>query len=574
MFAVSNKRSRIQSRHFLLPVIAIVALNACSTSPQGRNQLSPAAPVINIYSDVDMRVHLATMANATCLGAECALNREFDQQVQQLGARLARLAYDAHPDLIKRIGQFDFVVAEKEKPGAASNASGTIVIFRGVQQLHLDEEALAFLIAREMGHVICGHHDKNSSVKILVSVLASVLFPALNLFNGSAALAQATSATSATTFAASSATSYLGSEVVVASIKPGQLSEADAVALDLLAGLGWNKHDVAGILVACTQVDGDDTWAKDFRNSVNNVKSLEGKPEATDVNFKAGMDGLLIADDTAEETSIDEATAIDPMLENTEVALNGESVQNPDEEIKSADAVVEAVAETRDIAANPGRKNIQPEDTQIAVEPSPGFNLNDSPTGGAEQAKNDLKENHVPEDARDATNTVATKPPDSGIVETAAVKNVPSTDSKPDTSKAGTKTLAKSDVKRPKAMGMKKGVPKGIKVNVKLSKKSQLPGGVTKITSRGSNAGKAAPRAAKLELAKTTIIGKQKKIKTTTVKKGSEPKLGTAGIHRNKKVPNHSNAKSVEATSGQVKDRSKTVADNKISRLPNPEESD
>lgn len=574
MFAVRNNRPRVQSRHFLLPVIAIVALNACATSPQGRNQLSPAAPVINIYSDVDMRVHLATMANATCLGAECALNREFDQQVQQLGTRLARLAYDAHPDLIKRVSQFDFVVAEKEKPGTASNASGKIVIFRGVQQLHLDEEALAFLIAREMGHVICGHHDKNSSVKILVSVLASVLFPALNLFNGSAALAQATSATtSATTFAASSATSYLGSEVVVASIKPGQLSEADTVALDLLAGLGWNKRDVAGILEVCTQVDGDDTWSKDFRNSVSNVKALEGKSEVAAVNLKAGMDGLLIADDAAGETSTDEATAIDPMVENTEVALNGESGQNPGEGIESADTVVEAVAETSDIAANPSRENIQPENTKIAAESSPGFNLNDSHTDGAEKAKNDLKENHAPENARDTAHTVATITTNSGNVKVAAVKKATSGGSKQAVSKTSTQVMAKNDVESLKAKGTKKQTPKGIKASAKLAKKPQLPGGVTKITSRGSNVGKVVTRAAKSEPPKTTVARKQENIKTAQVRKGPESESGTDGIRKDKKVSSRSNAKPVEATSGQAKDRTITAA-NKKSKLPNPEEND
>ena len=538
MFAVKNDRLRLQPRHLLLPVLAMVALNACSTSPQGRKQLSSPAPIIDIYSDVNMRVHLATVANATCLGAECALNREFDQQVQQLGVSLARLAYDAHPDLTKRVSQFEFVVAEKEKPGTASNASGTIVIFRGVQKLHLDEEALAFLIAREMGHVICRHHDENYSVKILVSVLASVLFPALNLFNGSAAVAQATSATSGTTaatVAASSATSFLGSEVVVASIKPGQLSEADAVALDLMSGLGWNKRDVAGILEACTQVDGDDTWAKDFRNSVSNVKTLVGKSEAADVNLKADLYDLQVAgQNAAEETSADEATETDTMVENTEVALNGESGQNPGEGNNSTDATNEPVAETNEVTAITTRENIQPEDTKIAAESSPGFNPNDSLTNGAEQAKINLKESHAPEDARDTTNSVATIASNSRNVKIAAVKNVTSTTGKPGVIKAGTKVMAKSKVNRLKARSMKKEVAKSIKASAKLTKKPQLPSGVTKITSRGSNAGKVAPQATKLEPSKTTVPGKQKNIKTAQLKKGSESKPN--GNRKDKKV--------------------------------------
>jgi Zn-dependent protease with chaperone function len=204
---------------------------------------------------------------------ECRLDHAFDQRVQRLGARLAQSAFEIYPDLSERFNQFEFVIAEKAEPGSASSAAGTVVIFRGVQKLRLDEEALAFLIAREMGHVISRHHDEDSSTSILFSVLAQVLMPVTNLIRGSAALIQSASAT-ATASALSTAASFVGSRITIESYKLDQLHEADAVALDLLVSLGWSRGEIDDALVASAQVVGDDRWSKDLRVSAKEVVGL------------------------------------------------------------------------------------------------------------------------------------------------------------------------------------------------------------------------------------------------------------------------------------------------------------
>jgi Zn-dependent protease with chaperone function len=368
---ISRTRSLIgdrfpQARRILPLVLSMAMLAACSTTPQGRKQLTAPAPISNVYSDVDMRIRLATVANATCLGAECARNLEFDQQVQRLGFRLSEAAFETDPDLNKRISHFEFVVAEKEKPGTASNASGTVVIFRGVQKLGLDDEALAFLIAREMGHIICQHHNENSSAKILVSVLASVLFPALSLFTGSAAVANVTSATVSTT-AASTATSFLGSQAVVASIKPTQSSEADAVALGLLSGLGWDEHEVSSSLEACTQIDGDDTWAQDFRISVGHLKALDDEAGAASVSLKGKPSSLQIAHDTTQKSSV-RSTLIDSPVDDVKVELNGNSGQTPGKGIKASEA--ETVSDAGEIIVNAARSGISLNDAEATTDTS------------------------------------------------------------------------------------------------------------------------------------------------------------------------------------------------------------
>jgi len=253
-------------------VLASILLGACATSPQGRMQVAVPSSVSAVHSEMGMRLNLISAVDipSPCVGVECRLDRAFDQRVLRLGTRLAQSAFEIYPDLTERFGQFEFVIAEKAEPGSASSAAGTVVIFRGVQKLHLDEEALAFLIAREMGHVISRHHDEDSATSILISMVAQVLLPVTNLIRGSAVLIQTASAMTT----ASTAASFVGSRIVIESYKLNQLHEADTVALGLLASLGWNRDEIADALAASTQVVGDDRWSKDLRVSARGVVGL------------------------------------------------------------------------------------------------------------------------------------------------------------------------------------------------------------------------------------------------------------------------------------------------------------
>ena len=254
-------------------VIASIALGACASSPSGRTQLTAPAPVSALYSEVHMEFALATESNtgSPCI-EECKLDHAFEQRVVRLGARLAHAALEIYPELTERFDKFNFVIAEKETHGSASSAAGTVVIFRGVQKLQLSEEALAFLIAREMGYVIARHHDEKAATGILFSILGSVLIPGISLVGGSAVLAQTAATTSSSV--ATSAASYIGSKITMDSYKLDQLREADAIALILLGVLGWNKNDIADALVANTRVMNDDSWSNDLRTSADDVFRL------------------------------------------------------------------------------------------------------------------------------------------------------------------------------------------------------------------------------------------------------------------------------------------------------------
>jgi hypothetical protein len=108
------------------------------------------------------------------------------------------VAFRQHADLHCAFPRFEFVVADKARSGRGVELRrhGGDLSRRAL--LDLDDAALAFVLAREMSHIIAGHHDENVTTSILVGVAAQILFPVLNLpalISGSAATtAAATSA--------------------------------------------------------------------------------------------------------------------------------------------------------------------------------------------------------------------------------------------------------------------------------------------------------------------------------------------------------------------------------------------
>ena len=270
------------------PILACSLLGACSTSPYGRAQLTMPQPVSAVYSEVNMRLKLVTTADAQgkCAESECDASKEFEVHVAHLGERLAGKAFEIYPDLNERIERFEFLIADKAEPGTTSNASGTVVIFSGTRALELSDPALAFILAREMGHVIGSHHNENTATKIIVSVLAQVLLPVSGIFRAfallpgasSAAAASATTATVTASTATATAASFLGSQALIASYWPQQLGEADAIALTLLARLGYDPQETADALAVAERRLDDSSWPRDLLASSRHVARIAQGP--------------------------------------------------------------------------------------------------------------------------------------------------------------------------------------------------------------------------------------------------------------------------------------------------------
>ncbi|MDP2823091.1 MAG: M48 family metalloprotease [Sulfuritalea sp.] len=278
---------------FVLCLVLVFFLGACATSPEGRTQLLAPTPLQGfsaVYSEFDMHLQLVTAADAPlCREAECAADREFDQRILALGRRLADVAYRQHVELHLRFPRFEFIVADKADAGTASSAAGTVVIYRGVQRLDLGDAALAFVLAREMSHVIGGHHDENVTTSILVAVAVQILFPVLNIARGAAAAFSSSAATTAaaTTAASSvvtitamtSAASFAGSRALRASERPQQIREAETMAMKLLAAAGWDGREVSDQLEALRPaLPEEPDWTAELRESTRRIASLMQGP--------------------------------------------------------------------------------------------------------------------------------------------------------------------------------------------------------------------------------------------------------------------------------------------------------
>lgn len=267
-----------RARRFVVYLAPLVVLAACATSPEGRSQLVAPAQLQGlsaVYSEFDMRLQLVTAADApSCGEADCVADRAFDQRILAIGQGLATVAYRQYPDLFLRFPRFEFIVADKADPGTASSAGGTVVVYRGVRQLDLDDGALALVLAREMCHVIGGHHDENVTASILVAVAAQILLPVLNLAQGivAAVSSSAAATTTLTTTAVASAASFAGSQALRASYRPQQVREAEAMAMKLLAAAGWDGREVSDQLEAIRPaLPGDSAWLKELRESTERI---------------------------------------------------------------------------------------------------------------------------------------------------------------------------------------------------------------------------------------------------------------------------------------------------------------
>ena len=298
--------------------------------------------ISNAYSDVDMRVRLASKPNAAvCVAQACETQQAFDARVQQLGAQLSSAAYSLYPKLKKRVPQFSFGVVEKKEPGTASNAAGKVVLFRGLQQLELSDDALSFVVAREMGHVIGKHHTKNTSTKLIITALASIAFPALAVLGASSAAAQATTTTLLTS-AASTATSMLGSEVALAKIKPSQLTESDEIALKLLSSQDWDLRSTASIL----QFDdfAQNSWTQDLHTSNMQLQKMVGSENLAVVALED--DDLF-----AETTPVEDATATAGLtVEEVDLTIEGQDL--PPTAIPAAHDTDSATSTGADVSAD------------------------------------------------------------------------------------------------------------------------------------------------------------------------------------------------------------------------------
>ncbi len=200
--------------------------------------------------------------SVACEEAGCATQADragamrFAAQVQRVSGALQHGAGNLYPDLAQRVpglvdGRFDVYVVENDEPGSASSANGRIALNAALGARVPYDDWLAFVIAREMGHVIARHHEENSAASIATSVILNLLIP------GSSLLKAMISAG--------------GSGIAAKSKREVQALEADAIALSLLKASGFRLHDVSLTLLVAPELPAEGSWSKGFRESSGNL---------------------------------------------------------------------------------------------------------------------------------------------------------------------------------------------------------------------------------------------------------------------------------------------------------------
>jgi|APLak6261671648_1056085.scaffolds.fasta_scaffold01356_2 hypothetical protein len=247
----------------LLAVVACLGMAGCATvSTDGRARIVDM-PLASTHADISFSVTTGSRWSDTCkdkpgcpLQAEEDAATRFGLQVEQVAAVLQKGAVSLYPDLAQRVpdlvdGRFDVYIVEGNQPGSASSANGRIALNAalGVRQPY--DDWVAFVIAREMGHVIARHHEENSAAGIATSVIMNILIP------GSSLLKTLISAG--------------GSEIAAKSQRDVQALEADAIALELLQAAGFRLRDISlALRIEPPSLD-DGSWSKSFRESSDNV---------------------------------------------------------------------------------------------------------------------------------------------------------------------------------------------------------------------------------------------------------------------------------------------------------------
>ncbi len=267
-----------------LPIILGVALGAatsgCATNNSNPREnasggyLSTASAV---HSEFDMRMSLLLTANGRdCGDNDCDSTYHFEQRVQAIGERLSQATFAKYPELSKRFEKFEFVVADKYDSGAKSSGAGTIVILRGVERLGFDDASLAFIMAREMAHVVAGHYESNMLTSIAISVVVQLVMPVFNFARGAAALA---STSPATTTLVGSAASMAGTQALRANLRPGQLREAEEMGMEILVLSGYDAKEVVDSLqTRVTEFPLEDAWVLELRGSVARIAKMTTGP--------------------------------------------------------------------------------------------------------------------------------------------------------------------------------------------------------------------------------------------------------------------------------------------------------
>lgn len=244
--------------------MALTLLSGCSTNPTtGRDQILALPAVQAAHAEVMFAISAPLRAASTACERDCGSPQflgAFAGRVKAIGAELEAAAREMAPDLFGRIDGFQIEINDGFGGYTWSSAGGRIRIGSALAVLEPEDTVIAFLLAREMAHVIARHAEENSGASIAFSMLG-MLLPGVNVI-------------------ARFIATKVSADALISSWAPQQQREADEIALKLLQRTGRIARDVAvgldfGIRRARLP---DDDWGARYLRSAERVARIAELP--------------------------------------------------------------------------------------------------------------------------------------------------------------------------------------------------------------------------------------------------------------------------------------------------------
>lgn len=241
----------------LIVAVLHLGLAGCTLASLGERARLVDVPLAAAQSNLEFSVSnvarnaMSCAENAACLSeAGRSESRSLAQEVGQIAKVLQAGVAKAYPDAAwcapkaAAGGCFDVQVVDNDEVGSSSSANGRIAVNSALGRWRPYDGALAFVIAREMGHVIARHPEENSSVNIVTSVILNIFVPVSGLFKG--------------------LLSAGGGWLAATGNRDVQTREADAIAIRLLETSGYRLRDVSQNLLRVPVSADDNAWSADF----------------------------------------------------------------------------------------------------------------------------------------------------------------------------------------------------------------------------------------------------------------------------------------------------------------------
>lgn len=203
---------------WLLTLIMIISVSACTTSPTGRNQ-------VLLYSD----------AQLSQSGVQAFSNMKQETPVLRQGSA-NRFVQCIADNIIRQLDkhnapeEWEVVVFDSDQVNAFALPGRKIGVYTGLLQVATNQHQVAAIIGHEVGHVLAQHGNERMSQSTLIGISQEVVGQALALGN----VRQTPAIMSA-----------LGLGVQVGLTLPfsrSHESEADVIGLDLMAKAGFDPR--------------------------------------------------------------------------------------------------------------------------------------------------------------------------------------------------------------------------------------------------------------------------------------------------------------------------------------------